>query len=64
MKGQSWLKYDDGFVSTVYVDCGIFRFNALVNVNSQWPPRAYPRDSDIWENMLSESPLWVKRSLS
>ncbi len=24
------------------------------------PPWAYPGDSDIWENVLSESPLWVK----
>ncbi len=42
-------------------------FNALVNVNSQGPPPhpwAYPGDSDIWENVLSESPLWVKSSVS
>ncbi len=28
------------------------------------PPCAYPGDSKIWENVLSESPLWVKSSLS
>ncbi len=35
---------------------------ALVDVNSQGPPprRAYPGDSDIRENVLSEFPLWVK----